>query len=125
MCPACITGLGKDKTWYWFCWDVLACVTPALSPVLPCVPMAPLGPAGAALMLAGVLGQAEPQLWGAEGTAEHPHPAGMLLTRKQRRKKNQTLAQQRRCKPPNSNRVRQRGGTDNTELSPIRRKPGS
>lgn len=25
-----LSSLGKDKTYYWFCWDVLACVWPAM-----------------------------------------------------------------------------------------------
>lgn len=44
LCPACSIGLGKDKTCYWFCWDVLACVCPAMchpwpEPLLLSVPM--------------------------------------------------------------------------------------
>lgn len=30
VCPARSVGLGKDKTYYWFCLDVLACVCPAM-----------------------------------------------------------------------------------------------
>lgn len=54
---------------------------------------------------------------GAEGAAEHPPPAGTLLTRKQG-KKQQTLAQQRRYKARKSNHVSEHGGTGKTDCPP-------
>lgn len=117
LCPACSTGLGKNKTCSWFCRDVLACVcpatcTPGLSLTLLSVPTPLMVRAGC---WDGVLGRAVPQLRCAEGTAERPCPAGTVLTRKQGREK---ALRQRRYKQPKVNNVSQRGGTGNTDCPP-------